>query len=303
MPAETPDQSLIVAINPTSGKGKARGVGDDVVRLLSQRGIASQVITGDDEPSLRARLRDALHQPHRGLVVVGGDGMVHTCLQALIEFPETPLGIVPAGTGNDIARAVGVDQKNPLVAVGKIIDALGSGPRYIDLGEADHGGQLTRFGAVYSAGFDALVNERANRLRFPKGTSRYTVAMVLELATLTPRHYRLTIDGEPVEQEALLVAVANAESFGGGMRVVPDTPIDDGYLQVFMLAPLSRTSFVRLYPRVFSGQHVDHPSVTILPAKSVRIEVDNIVGYADGERVGALPVDIRVLPGALPVLA
>jgi diacylglycerol kinase (ATP) len=301
--AQASPQSLVVAINPTSGKGKAKKLGEAIVDRLLTLGFAVDVIARTSESELRGALRHRLDSPHRALIAVGGDGMVHTSLQVLMNYPDTPLGIIPAGTGNDIARAVGMDEAKPLLAVDTIVGALETGPRLIDLGEARHGDRVTRFGAVYSAGFDALVNERANQLRFPRGTSRYTVAMLLELSTLEPRAYRLTVDGEHYEQEALLVAVANAESFGGGMRIVPDTPVDDGVLQVFTVSPLSRASFVRLYPRVFSGSHVGHPAVDIRPAHSVRIEVDDIVGYADGERVGPLPVDIRVLPGILPVLA
>lgn len=294
---------LVVAINPTSGKGKARKIGEDTARELTRRGHVVDVVVESSEADLRVALRTRLQSPHSGLVVVGGDGMVHTAIQVLTEFPTTALGIIPAGTGNDVARAIGMDETNPLSAVDAVTRGLATRPKFIDLGEAKHGDTVTRFGAVYSAGFDAIVNERANRLRFPRGTSRYTAAMLLELVTLTPRTYRLTVDGEEYEQEALLVAVANAESFGGGMRIVPNTPIDDGLLQVFTVAPISRASFIRLYPRVFSGTHIDHPAVSIRPASSVSLEVDNIVGYADGERVAPLPVDIRVLPGILPVLA
>lgn len=295
--------ALVVAINPTSGKGKAASVGQEVVLRLREQGFPVDEIVGSDEADLQKCLAERLHEPHRALIAVGGDGMVHSAVQALMPFPETPLGIVPAGTGNDVARALGLSETDPLSAVGVIVAALERGPRRVDLGEMVHQGEVSRFAAVYSAGFDALVNERANRLRFPRGSSRYTVAMLLELSTLRPRHYRLVVDGEVVEREALLVAVANTESFGGGMRVVPDAPIDDGFLEVFTLAPLSRLTFVRLFPRVFSGTHVDHPAVSIRKARSVRIEVDDIVGYADGERGGPLPVDLRVLPGALPVLA
>ncbi len=301
--AQPSSHALVVAVNPTSGKGKAKKLAEETVDAFRGRGFTVDVIVCGSDGELRSALRRRLDNPHGALIVVGGDGMVHTALQVLMDHPDTPLGIVPAGTGNDIARAVGMDQANPLSAVDNIVRSLGSGPRRIDLGEARHGDVVSRFGAVYSAGFDALVNERANQLRFPRGTSRYTVAMLLELSTLTARSYRLTVDNHCYEQEALLVAVANAESFGGGMRIVPDTAIDDGVLQVFTVAPLGRGSFVKLYPKVFSGSHLDHPAVTIRPAQSVRIEVDDIVGYADGERVGPLPVDIRVLPGILPVLA
>lgn len=301
--AQASPQSLVVAINPTSGKGKAKKLGKEVVDKFRTLGFDVDVIARNTESELRAGLHARLDEPHRALIAVGGDGMIHTCVQVLMNHPETSLGIIPAGTGNDIARAVGMDEVRPLSAVQAIVRGLEIGPRFIDLGEARHGDTITRFGAVYSAGFDALVNERANQLRFPRGTSRYTVAMLLELSTLRPRAYRLTVDGEQYDQEALLVAVANAESFGGGMRIVPDTPVDDGLLQVFTVSPLSRGSFVRLYPKVFSGSHVTHPAVDIRPARRVRIDVDDIVGYADGERVGSLPVEITVLPGILPVLA
>jgi len=295
--------TLVVAVNPTSGKGQAKAVGDQVVDAFRARGFPVDSVSEDSEASLSLALVSRLQKPHRALITVGGDGIVHLALQVLADHPETPLGVIPAGTGNDVARALGMTGGSPVDAVSLIVDALESSPRRIDVGEAVHGGVATRFAAVYSAGFDALVNERANRLRFPTGTSRYTVAMLLELTTLTPRHYRLNIDGEVSEVEALLVAVANTESFGGGMRVVPDTAIDDGLLQVFTLAPLSRFDFVRLYPRVFSGRHVSHPSVSISPARRVSIDSVDIVGYADGERMGPLPVEIRVLPEALLVLA
>lgn len=294
---------LVVGINPTSGKGKARPIAAEAVAEFRRLGFEVVEVVEGSDAELRHSLGQALAFDHRALVVVGGDGVVHAALQVLRDFPDTPLGIVPAGTGNDIARAVGFDETEPCSAVPRIIQALDAPPRFIDLGEAKHGEPVTRFGAVYSAGFDAIVNERANRLRWPTGPSRYTVAMLVELSTLTPRHYRLTIDGDTVELEALLVAVANAESFGGGMRIVPDTPIDDGLLQVFTVSPVSRLEFVRLYPRVFSGRHVTHPAVTIKPATEVRIEVADIVGYADGERVGHLPVDLRVVAGGLQVLA
>jgi diacylglycerol kinase (ATP) len=296
-------ETVVVAINPTSGRGKASRLGTDAVDQFRRLGLKVDVVVAKTETELRSALRHRLDSPHRALIAVGGDGIVHTSLQVLIDYPDTALGIVPAGTGNDIARAVGLNEAKPLSAVDTIVRSFEAGPRHIDVGEARHGDSVTRFGAVYSAGFDALVNERANQLRFPRGTSRYTVAMLLELSTLTPRAYTLTVDGEQYECEALLVAVANAESFGGGMRIVPDTPVDDGLLQVFTVSPISRVSFVRLYPRVFSGSHVGHPAVDIRPARSVRIAGDDIVGYADGERVGALPVEIRVLPGILPVLA
>jgi diacylglycerol kinase (ATP) len=210
--------------------------------------------------------------------------------------------VVPVGTGNDIASSWGIPA-DPDEAIDRLVVSVTRPTRRVDLGVADSGGQQVFFAAVYSAGFDAIVNERANAMRFPRGASRYIIALLIELAALKPRRYTLTIDGKRQEVEALLVAVANGPSFGGGMQVVPDASITDGKLDVFVLHRLSRLTFLRIFPRVFSGTHVTHPAVDIVRCDSVTLEVEGIVGYLDGERHALLPVDITVKPGALEVLS
>jgi diacylglycerol kinase (ATP) len=167
--------------------------------------------------------------------------------------------------------------------------------------EAD--GRTTWFACVLSAGFDAVVNERANLMRWPRGRSRYNLALLRELAVLKPIAYRLTLDGVVSETRAVLVAVGNNVSLGGGMRVVPDAKLDDGLLDVLVVQPLSRTAFLRIFPRVFKGTHVSDVRVSITHARSIRIEADAVVAYADGERIGPLPIDVELVPGALRVLA
>jgi diacylglycerol kinase (ATP) len=164
-------------------------------------------------------------------------------------------------------------------------------------------GEAYPFACVFSAGFDALVNERANRLRFPKGRHRYTLALVIELAKLRPISYTLTMDGVRETGSYLLVAVANSQSFGGGMKVTPEASLVDGALDVFTLDPLSRREFLWIYPRVFKGLHVSDPRVHIRQATSVQVESEGVVAYADGERLDALPMDIAVEPGVLQVYA
>jgi len=156
---------------------------------------------------------------------------------------------------------------------------------------------------VLSAGFDAIVNERANRMRRPRGRSRYTIALLVELARLRPIEYRLVIDGEELRERALLVSVGNNTSLGGGMRVTPDALLDDGLLDVMIVRPLARLAFLRIFPRVFAGTHVTDPRVVMRRGRSIRIEADGIVAYADGERIAPLPIDVTVEPGALRVLA
>jgi diacylglycerol kinase (ATP) len=159
------------------------------------------------------------------------------------------------------------------------------------------------FAGVLGAGFDAVVNERANRWSWPRGRMRYNLAIARELPVFRPRDYELELDGVRHRTRAMLVAVGNGPSYGGGMQVVPDARLDDGLLDVMVLEPVSRLEFLRIFPRVYSGSHVSHPRVVLHRARSVRVEAAGIVGYADGERFGPLPLTSEVRPGALRLLA
>jgi diacylglycerol kinase (ATP) len=155
---------------------------------------------------------------------------------------------------------------------------------------------------VLAAGFDSLVNERANAMRWPKGRRRYDVAIFRELLTLHAKQYRVTLDGQPLDRHANLVAVGNGPSYGGGLRMCPDADLTDGLLEVVVAGPVSRRALLSLYPKVFQGTHVQHPKVQCYRARSVTLEAEGIVGYADGERIRPLPLTITAEPGALRVL-
>ncbi|WP_426623930.1 hypothetical protein ACPPVW_15250 [Leifsonia sp. McL0607] len=177
----------------------------------------------------------------------------------------------------------------------------------IDAGLIRHGeqhGELsTWFGGVLSAGFDATVNERANLMTRPRGRSRYVLALLRELTTLRARPYRIVADGEQIATDAMLVSVANNRSLGGGMRIVPHAELDDGPFDHFIVTAMSRPCFLRLFPKVFRGEHTGLPEVSFRGLSTVRIEAGGVIAYADGERIGPLPVEISVVPGALRVLA
>jgi diacylglycerol kinase (ATP) len=208
-----------------------------------------------------------------------------------------------------MARSLGIPYDNTEAAIDALGEALTRPPRVIDAGRIhyvdDETGQpATRwFACVLSAGFDAIVNERANNMRHPKGPSRYTIALALELARLKPIPYRLTLDGELLVTDGALISVGNAQSLGGGMKVTPDAVLDDGLFDVLVVQPLGRIPFVRLFPSVFEGTHLRDPRVKIYRAKKVRIESDGVIAYADGERIGPLPIEIECVPGALRVLS
>lgn len=302
----TATKRLIVAVNPSASFGRRRGVGDDVVASLREAGHDIVELVEPDYASLVTATRREVDKGADALVVVGGDGMVHLGVNRVAET-GIPLAIVPSGTGNDTARLLGIPHEDPAAATDHLLKALEGEARPFDLGRARWvtrgGGTETRwFAGAISAGFDALVNERANKMRRPKGASRYTIALVRELAKLKPLHYRVTLDDQTIEGDYLLVCASNGVSIGGGMKVTPNALQDDALFDVLLVTPLSRIGFLRIFPRVFRGEHLSDPHVTILRGRRIRIEAP-VVAYADGERLAPLPMDAEIVPGALRVYA
>ena len=155
---------------------------------------------------------------------------------------------------------------------------------------------------MLAAGFDAIVNERANAMAWPKGQMRYNLATLAELRVLAPIPYVLELDGVEERLEATLVAVGNGPSFGGGLRITEGAKLDDGMLDVVVIKPLSKLGLLRTYPKLFKGTHVHTPEYRHHRVRRVTVAAPGIVAYADGERIGALPLTIEVVPGALRVL-
>lgn len=269
---------------------------------LDGAGFHTVRLQEDNIELLRAAVHRAIEEGLDALVVVGGDGMVSLAVEA-VRDSGLPFGVVPSGTGNDVARGLGIPLDDPDAAIALLLDALDDGPRTIDAGKVVHGVHTTWFVGAVSAGFDALVNERANLMRRPRGRSRYTIAILRELISLRPRGYDLVVDGVAERVDAVLLAVANNTSIGGGMLIVPDADLSDGRFDLFVVAPISRFRFLRLFPKVFSGTHAGLDIVRISRVRSVSIDAVGITAYADGERIGPLPVSIEVVPGALRVLA
>lgn len=291
---------LLVAVNPAASFGRNRAVGPAVAQRLIAEGYEVSMVREPNFELLRRETESALEQGTDGLVVVGGDGMASLGINLVAET-EVPLAIVATGTGNDFARGLGLPFNDPVAATEAMLAALRRPARPIDAGIVRHGAHRTWFACVVSTGFDAVVNERANHMTRPRGPSRYTLALVRELATFRPRRYVITIDGVRREQRAMLVSVANTPSFGGGMQIVPHAELTDGWLDVFIVHPLSRVGLIAVFPKVFAGQHVDHPAVEFVRARHISIEAEDIVAYADGERLGALPIEVDVVAAALSV--
>lgn len=296
---------VVLLINPTAGrKGAGLRWRAAVLQTLTAAGLEVEGQTQDGAGATAAAARAAVAAGVDALIVAGGDGMVHIGVNAC-GGTEVPLGIIPTGTGNDNAAAHAVPDNPVLAARAAALALLDGAQRRVDLGRvrcAD--GTRHWYLSVLSVGFDAVVNERANRLHWPKGPQRYNAAVALELPLFRPPSYRLCIDGVESTMRGMLVSVANARQYGGGMLIAPQASTSDGLLDVVTLRPPALPEFIQVFPRVFKGTHVSHPKFALTPARRVRIEPDRpINAYADGERLGPAPVEVEVVPGALRLLA
>lgn len=279
----------LLAINPTSGQGKGVRIGQEVSNYLAERKINYRLVTGANALALQENIRQHASKAS-GVIAVGGDGLIHMCLQLAVQF-SLPLAAIPAGTGNDFVRTLGWNPDKPLDPLWR---AITREPSRIDLGNVD--GEY--FGAIASTGFDSIVNERANKMKWPNGPAKYNVAMAFELPRFKPIEYSFTIDGKPFEREAMLIAAGNGKSYGGGMLVCPNAEINDGLLDLMILNPVSKREFIKIFPSVYQGMHIQHPQVEVIRAKEININADAIC-YADGERIGPMPAHITVAESAL----
>lgn len=284
-------KKTLLVINPISGGGKGRKIGALVTQSLLLRKIDFDEISSISVSSTTAELSAQIKTGAiEKVILVGGDGTVHLVIQILAKS-KIPLLVIPAGTGNDFVRSQNLPLNNPV----EILDfAFTEQPEAIDLGLVD--GEY--FADILSTGFDSVVNERANLITSIRGPMKYNVAIALELPIFKPKDYSFIIDGQRFQSKAMLIAVANGISYGGGMQVCPNASITDGFFDVMILSPISKYEFLKVFPKVFSGKHITHPAVSIRRCKEITIEADAIA-YCDGERVGPLPVTAKIVPKAL----
>jgi len=286
--------------NPLSGHGAAVSASHHAIARLKHRGVEVVEIVGEDAEDARYLLAAAVEKGTDAVVVTGGDGVISNALQVLAGT-DVPLGIVPAGTGNDHAREFGIPTKDPEAAADVIIDGW---TETIDLGRIrDRTGLEKWFGTVAATGFDSLVTDRANRMTWPHGRARYYIAMFAELSQLRMLPFRLVLDGkQEIEADLTMTAFGNTRSYGGGMLICPNADRTDGLLDLTMVASGSRTRLVRFFPTAIKGTHVELDEVTTARATTVDVECPGINVYADGDFACPLPAEISAVPAALQIL-
>jgi diacylglycerol kinase (ATP) len=293
-------KTVALLVNPAAGHGKAVVAAQRARRRFAELGVQVRDLVGTDPVESQELARRAVADGTDALVAVGGDGMIHLAMPAVVGT-ETPLGVIPAGTGNDQAREYNWPRKNPEAAT----DVIAAGNvRVVDVGRARTAdGRSTYFGSVLAAGFDSLVSDRTNRMRWPHGRARYNVAMLAEFMNLRPLPFVITLaDGTVIERDVLLVAVGNTRSYGGGMRIAPGADPTDGVFDVTIAQAEPRRKVLRQTRSVYRGTHVERAEVQVLRTASLRLESPGINAYADGEYLGPLPVDVSLLPQALRIL-
>ena len=284
----------LVIVNPAAGGGRARKVLPELEAALRAQGLDYRLVL---TTSLDDGREEALQAAAAGEipVVMSGDGLIGQIGGALAGG-DAPMGVIPGGRGNDLARVLGIPTEIP-----GAVDLLAAAPtRAIDVGEVNG----RRFLGIASCGFDSEANRIANQARLVKGNLVYLYAALRALAAWKPARFELVLDCDPRRFTGYSVAAANSKAFGGGMFIAPDAELDDGRLDVVWVSEVAKLRYLANLPKVFKGRHVDSEEVTVLRAAEVTIRADRpFAVYADGDHLADLPATIRVLPRALTVIA
>ena len=293
----TASADIAVLVSPAAGRGRAAAVGSAVLDELRAAGLKTHVLPATTGAEAERQAAAAVADGIGAVVTIGGDGSVHAGLQA-VGGTATPLAVIPAGTGNDLALALGIPRDPLTAARAAAEDLLAGTTRAIDLGRTADRWWAT----VLCCGFDSAVSDRANRLRWPRGRRRYDVAVLAELAQLRPREVEVVLDGEARTVPVTLIAVGNTCWYGGGMKVCPGADPADGLFDVTVVGATTRLELMRTKPRLSAGTHIEHPMVSVHRAARVELSSPGVTTYADGEPVAPLPAVAECVPGALTVV-
>ena len=285
----------LLVLNRKSGRGRVDRKIDKFTYLCRKNNILYKIIDKNSVELTHEAIRKSIAEDQVSTVIAfGGDGLVSLCLQNVAES-SIGLSVVPTGTGNDFARAIGNYGKSVKQIFSKINSTK---PSPLDLGLCYGNNGRRYFVQVLSSGFDASVNELANQINYPIGKLKYTYAMLRKLPGFHEIDYEIKTETERLKIKSMLVAVANGNSYGGGMKILPTASYQDGELDLLYVDQVSKLTLLLIFPLVFAGWHLKHPAVHVLKAKEIELK-GNTKAYADGEYVSNLPIKINVKKDAL----
>ncbi len=297
-----------IILNPMADMGNAWKVANDLRPMISEYGNADW--SGTVYPTHATEIaRQAGEQGYERVIAMGGDGTVHEIVNGIMQVPperRPVLGVVPVGSGNDFAHAIGI----PLQSDRALACALNGQASSIDLGVmTDDHGRKEYFDNTLGIGFDAVVTIRSHRLPIVRGFLMYLTAVIQTIIlNHDPALMQMEIDGEPREQSNLLLTICNGPREGGGFLVAPDARLDDGVLHYAMIRSVSRAMMFRLVPEVMKGTHGRFKAVTLGSCKQLSLQADRpLYIHADGEIYTSFGSNLRklsfeILPGALQVI-
>ncbi|UYK39187.1 diacylglycerol kinase [Microbacterium terricola] len=290
---------VTVVINPAARNGAHTHAAVRAADRLRALGHTATLVSGGSAAESSELIRAAVGHAD-AVAVAGGDGIVNLALQELAGT-GVPLGIIPAGTGNDLAAGLGIPTLEPEVAADVIAAGHASVLDLARLTRADGSTQL--YATVLASGFDSYVNDRANRMRWPRGHQRYNIAILIEFLFLKGTPYTIEVDGQRVGGPFVMVSVGNGRTYGGGIPICPAADLRDGMLDVTVVRPSGRLRLLRLLPTLYRGTHVAYPEVETFRGRTVRLEATGLTAYADGDPIATLPVTVEAVPGAISVFA
>jgi diacylglycerol kinase (ATP) len=268
-----------------------------LLERLSAEGASVTLESPESEETMRARAARVSRSDHEVLLVTGGDGTLHAVVNGLVRVPREDrpsLAILPVGRGNDFAAEIGIESEEDAFRA-----VISRRTRLVDLGRTEAGVFL----GIAGTGFDARAARRARETPFLSGRFLYTYAMLRTLADFHPLNARVRYEGGDYEGALIFAAIGNTRRYGGGMRITPKADLADGLLDLCLVRPISRRTLLRMFPSVFSGDHLSHPSVLYLKTRFVEIETEeDSEVFADGEPLQRTPARAEVLPLELEVL-
>lgn len=283
-------------INPVAGKGRGKKTAKHIERFMKEKAMSYDIrftrCKGDGE----VIAKDAIQKGYTKIIAAGGDGTIYETANGMVGSHGV-LGIIPCGTGNDLAKSLGISEN-----IEKALNIIFEGyERSIDCGRAN--GRL--FLNVASVGFDAeIVKETEMIKKYIKGPSAYVMGVFKTLLHFHDKEVWIDIDGVEMKKNIMLIAVANGRCYGGGMKIAPEARIDDGYFDICIVNKISKGKLLRLFPTIFSGKHLLVDEVELLRGKSIKIESrEKLILNMDGDIGGETPVCVEMLKNGIRVMA